>query len=100
MSSLPEIPLSVYQELEVDAQRIMFRQDRNSKLFQTDFLMVSDFPMTDDIRTEWKIYRQSLRDLPEKSPPTVKDNIELIVIWPTPPIWPVIEALAKNKHFV
>jgi hypothetical protein len=84
------IPLSVRQEVELGAQRMRFREERNKKLASTDFLMVSDFPFpSEDIRTAWRTYRQALRDLPVTSPPAVnEENTQLIITWPKPPIWP------------
>lgn len=68
----------------------VFRQERNSKLRATDFLAMEDYPFpSGDIKTAWRTYRQALRDLPVTSPPTVnEENTQLIITWPTPPIWP------------
>ena len=54
------------------------RQDRNSKLAETDFYALSDVTMSDDMKT----YRQELRDLPSG-----KDTVEKCnnVTWPTKP---------------
>jgi len=85
------IPLSIRQEVELGAQRMRFREERNKKLASTDFLMVSDFPFpSEDLRDAWRTYRQALRDLPVTSPPTVdEENTQLIINWPNPPLWPV-----------
>lgn len=65
------------------------RSQRNAKLSATDFLMTSDFPFpSNDIKQAWTTYRQALRDLPVTSPPTYDVNGNLVVAWPTPPIWP------------
>ena len=40
------IPLSVRQEVELGAQRMRFREERNKKLASTDFLMVFRFPLS------------------------------------------------------
>ena len=84
------IPLSVRQEVELGAQRMRFREERNKKLASTDFLMVSDFPFTsEDLQGAWRTYRQALRDLPVTSPPTVnEENTQLIITWPSPTLWP------------
>ena len=50
------------------------RNERNSKLFQTDWRAGSDLTLSD----AWKTYRQALRDVPTQSDP---DNIT----WPTEP---------------
>tara|TARA_R100000329_G_scaffold151439_2_gene147574 strand:- start:1055 stop:1456 length:402 start_codon:yes stop_codon:yes gene_type:complete len=40
------------------------RLDRNSELTATDWTQVSDAPLTDSKKAEWRVYRQALRDLP------------------------------------
>ena len=65
------------------------RLERTLRLKKTDFLMVADFPYpSEDIRTAWVTYRQNLRNLPVTSPASFDENNNLIVTWPTPPIWP------------
>lgn len=41
------------------------RQERDSKLSSTDKYMIADFPVTEEYREIIKVYRQTLRDLPE-----------------------------------
>ena len=58
------------------------RVERNRKLSLTDWTQVTDSPLTEEQRIEWKNYRQSLRD--------VTDNLGVIlstaeVNWPTTP---------------
>ena len=55
----------------------VFREQRNKKLTESDFMMLSDYPKED--LEEWKVYRQALRDLP-----SVTEDPENPV-WPTPP---------------
>ena len=55
----------------------VFREQRNKKLTESDFMMLSDYPK-EDIE-EWKVYRQALRDLP-----SITEDPENPV-WPTPP---------------
>jgi hypothetical protein len=43
------------------------RQKRNSLLAQSDWTQVSDSPLNAEQKTEWTIYRQALRNLPEQS---------------------------------
>jgi hypothetical protein len=65
------------------------RLERNIKLKKTDHLMVSDFPYpSEDIRAAWVTYRQNLRNIPITSPPSFDEDSQLVVAWPTPPIWP------------
>lgn len=75
---------------ESDEDKIFFlRKDRNIKLLESDKYMIPDFPITEEKREEWKIYRQALRDL------TTNISLADIVVdntftvhgcnWPTPP---------------
>lgn len=40
------------------------RYERNLLLRECDYLMIEDYPHNEEIKEEWKTYRQSLRDLP------------------------------------
>ena len=51
------------------------KAERNSRLADSDVYMIEDFPTTK--KTEWKTYRQELRDMDFSDP----DNIT----WPTKP---------------
>tara|TARA_R100000655_G_scaffold23323_1_gene47021 strand:- start:417 stop:653 length:237 start_codon:yes stop_codon:yes gene_type:complete len=51
------------------------RAERNSRLADSDIYMIQDFPTTK--KTEWKAYRQALRDMDISDP----DNIT----WPNKP---------------
>jgi hypothetical protein len=42
----------------------MIRNVRGEKLKRSDIYMIPDFPITEEKREEWRIYRQQLRDLP------------------------------------
>ena len=55
---------------------------RNYKLLTSDWTQFSDSPLTEEKKSEWQSYRQTLRDLS-----FVPDNIISIddVSWPTPP---------------
>ncbi len=55
----------------------VLREQRNKKLTESDFMMLSDYPK-EDIE-EWKVYRQALRDLPSVTEDPENPN------WPTPP---------------
>lgn len=52
------------------------RARRNSLLKETDYLLMPDYPLTEELRAAWTAYRQALRDLPEQEG------------WPTDVIWP------------
>lgn len=56
------------------------RQERNSRLTQTDYLATVDYPhATEEVKQAWFDYRQALRDLPANT--TDPEN----PVWPTPP---------------
>tara|TARA_B100000212_G_scaffold295381_1_gene238424 strand:+ start:820 stop:1035 length:216 start_codon:yes stop_codon:yes gene_type:complete len=62
------------------------RAKRNENLRETDCYMIPDWPISDSKKTEWRIYRQALRDLPENSSPEFDENKQLIgVNWPVKP---------------
>lgn len=56
---LEETPAPTTEELS--AQK---RAERDFLLVETDKYMLSDFPITDEKREQYKAYRQYLRDLP------------------------------------
>ena len=41
------------------------RKERNQLLKDSDYIMVSDAPITAEKKEEWETYRQSLRDIPQ-----------------------------------
>jgi hypothetical protein len=53
------------------------RQQRNQKLFESDWTMLPDAPITD--RQAWIDYRQDLRDIAQQV------DFPWVVIWPEPP---------------
>ena len=55
------------------------RPERNGLLAGSDWTQLEDAPLSDEEKTEWTTYRQSLRDLPSTA-----DRVSLIV-WPTTP---------------
>lgn len=42
------------------------REARNRLIAETDYIMAADYPIDDDKRVEWAVYRQALRDVPEQ----------------------------------
>lgn len=52
------------------------RHLRNVKLAESDWIETA--PMSDELKAEWRAYRQALRDLPE-------DVVDYSVSWPLPP---------------
>ena len=55
------------------------RMQRNNLLKQTDYLMMSDYPIESDRLAKVKIYRQALRDIPEQS------GFPRTITWPEKP---------------
>ena len=41
------------------------RKERNQLLGESDYIMVSDAPITTEKKEEWETYRQVLRDIPQ-----------------------------------
>ena len=66
----------------------LLREERNRKLTETDWTRMDDNGLSTSKKTEWKTYRQSLRDLPSSATPKLDllDNLDLTsVTWPTKP---------------
>ena len=60
----------------------LLREERNLRIMETDWWMLSDNTATQ----EQKAYRQALRDLPSTSEPKLDENGNLTnVTWPTKP---------------
>ena len=83
-------------DAEIEAKRIELQnafpmkkliEERNKKLFDTDYRIVADFPYpSDTVKQAWLTYRQALRDLPSTASPQLDANGDLTnVTWPTPP---------------
>lgn len=70
----------------IDIQRFeVLREYRNTLLKETDYLFTSDYPHTSEMSKEnWKMYRQTLRDLPQTQNPQIKEDgtldVESIVL--------------------
>lgn len=62
----------------INQQWINIRSQREIYLKECDWTQLSDVPLSDEKKEEWKLYRQSLRDI------TNYDN-PYHVIWPTKP---------------
>ena len=71
---IKEIPAPTDEEL---AQQI--RAKRNGSLNQTDYLMMPDYPISDDKRKLIAEYRQALRDITEQ------DGFPRAITWPEKP---------------
>ena len=72
-------------ELEAAEPMRLLRIERNQKLAETDWIITKGLEQGADI-TEWKTYRQALRDLPATSDPQLDSQGNLInVTWPEVP---------------
>lgn len=63
------------------------RDTRDTKLSETDYLVASDYPISEENLAEVKVYRQALRDIPEQ------EYFPKKVIWPDVP-----KFLCKNSE--
>jgi len=79
--------LAKIQDIKNNEPFKVLRNDRNKKLFDTDYRTVHDYPYANDtVKQAWLTYRQALRDLPANSTPQLDANGNLTnVTWPTPP---------------
>ena len=73
-------------ELDTEVTRLnnlepmrLLRKERNTRLATTDWRASSDLTLS----TDWKTYRQALRDLPANQTPA--DNELSNITWPTKP---------------
>jgi len=73
-SDIIDVPANIIIE---DKEQII-RSKRDILLMFSDKYMLLDYPITEEKRNDWRIYRQELRDFPA----TCDINNP---IWPTPP---------------
>ena len=72
-------------ELQAAEPMRLLRIERNRRLAETDWIIVKGLEQSVDL-TEWKTYRQALRDLPATAEPKLDDFDNLInVTWPEVP---------------
>ena len=76
-----DLDVADYVEPTVDVEDLAtkIRMQRNNLLKQTDYLMMSDYPIESDRLAKVKIYRQALRDIPEQS------GFPRTITWPEKP---------------
>ena len=67
-------------QLEKEIRSLDVRLERNKLLSDTDHLIQSDYPISDEKKQEIKVYRQALRDIPQQD--GFPDNI----VWPDKPV--------------
>lgn len=61
------IPKPTQEELELKLNELLkdeMREERNQLLKDSDFVMLQDFPLTEEKKSEWMKYRAELRDFP------------------------------------
>tara|TARA_R110000744_G_scaffold288443_1_gene399436 strand:- start:37 stop:492 length:456 start_codon:yes stop_codon:yes gene_type:complete len=75
----------VNEEWVADRETLLgiVRQERNNKLFQSDWTQSADSPLTPDVKAQWLSYRNSLRSVPANIPAGASTYDE--VIWPDAP---------------
>ena len=78
---LVDVPVS-NQELNSQVMRNV-RANRNFRLNSSDWTQMSDSPLSDSKKNEWKTYRQTLRDFPATVAEDVVDFNQ--VVFPEPP---------------
>ena len=63
------------------------RIDRGKLLAESDWTVMPDSPLSTSKQNEWKTYRQSLRDIPQGSVPTIDEQQNIVsgLTWPTKP---------------
>jgi len=62
------------------------RKERNKRIFQSDWALFSDSPLTEAQQTEAQTYRTALRDLPANLDMSTINSIDNVT-WPTKPSW-------------
>lgn len=60
-------------------QQDRVRFTRDNLLSDSDIYMISDYPISETVREQWRQYRQQLRDIPQQS------GFPNSVIWPVKP---------------
>jgi hypothetical protein len=80
-----EVFYTKYNELLRNIHLETLRNQRNEKLQQSDFSMLPDHRLSRENEEEWKVYRQSLRDIPSTT-----EN-------PENPVWPERPGVSIDK---
>tara|TARA_B100001094_G_C17982827_1_gene696088 strand:+ start:390 stop:824 length:435 start_codon:yes stop_codon:yes gene_type:complete len=75
-------------EIDNAAPALLLRTERNTLLRDTDWVVTKAIETGTSVPTNWKTYRQALRDLPASSTPKLLANGNLdksSISWPTKP---------------
>ena len=74
------VPLSTEElQSKSDEQAAVVRRNRDAKLAASDWTVLVDSPLTEEKQTEWKTYRQALRDI------SSGEGFPYTVAWPSEP---------------
>jgi hypothetical protein len=73
---IKETPAPTQEELAERARR-----QRDALLAKTDYLLASDYPISEERLEEIKVYRQALRDVP------AQEGFPETIVWPETPEW-------------
>ena len=65
------------------------RAKRDSLIAKTDFLVMPDYPLTDEEREAVQTYRQALRDIPQQ------EGFPTEVVWPEVE-WPEVTTVSEK----
>lgn len=67
---------------------IVVRLERDKLLSESDWSVMADSPLSTEKQEEWKTYRQSLRDIPQGTIPTIDEDQNIVegLNWPSKPI--------------
>lgn len=68
---------NVFSQTEINNITEEIRKERNRLLVESDFSQLSDSPLSEEQKEEWRVYRQALRDI------TSQDGFPLNVVFPT-----------------
>ncbi len=82
-----EINAKITELKNAEPMRLL-RVERNRLLAETDWVSTKSIDTGVGISTDWKTYRQSLRDLPSTQTPVLDNNSSVgisSVTWPTKP---------------
>ena len=86
---VPETTISAkYADYTMKHNLDVLRQERNTRLSQSDIYALPDFPhKTAELKQQWLDYRQALRNITLKysRPDTDADDNLIGIIWPTKP---------------
>ena len=85
MPSLEKVKVK-NSELQAAEPMRLLRQERNRRLAETDWVTIKAYSQSAEVSVEWKIYLQTLRDLPATAEPQLNEQGNLInITWPKAP---------------